>query len=141
MKVMFLLIFIGVAFGGLLVYLGSSSPMAVVEERPYEAAASYDESVKATESLKGVFDNFTVSMEGEKAIFNFKIHPERSSYSDIIVEKAVAAPTMDKSIILTKTQEGFASDKNLKKGWYNLLLYVNADNKTITVKESVYVDK
>lgn len=139
MKPMLIVIALGVGFASFLFYLGASKPDGVVAEKPYESAVNFEETVKDAASVKDVVDNFTAKRENGKIVVSFKLRPEKSKYSNIKVEKAmVTAPTGNPKL-LTKVSDGvYILDENIKSGWYNFQIFLNADNKTIELKESVH---
>lgn len=141
MKPMLVVLVLGIGFSVFMYLMGSSKPDGVVVERPYESAVRFEADRADMLSVKDVIDNFTAGYKDGKAYFSFQLHPERSTYSNVSVEDVSVSPVMGNPVKLIKDGDGFVSDTDLVPGWYNLIISVNADNKTIILKESTSLDK
>lgn len=142
MKPMLIIIALGVGFASFLFYLGVSKPDGVVAEKPYESAVNFEETVKNADTVKDVVDNFTTKRENGKVYFSFELHPERSNYSNISVEKTELTSPTGNPTLLTKAEDNiYVLENDIKSGWYNFHIFLNADNKTIELKKSVHFNQ
>lgn len=141
MKPMLVVLFLGIGFSVFMFFMGISKPDGVVVEKPYESAVRFEADRADMLSIKDVMDNFTAGYKDGKAYFSFQLHPERSTYSSVSVKDASVSSLMGTPVKLRKDGEGFVADTDLVPGWYNLIISINADNKTIVHKESTRLDK
>lgn len=138
---MIALIIFGVTLLGITFIIAQRHFDGVVEEKTYEAALKYDETVVNVNNMKKALSNIKAEKHPGGISVSFIFEPSSTAFPDAAVKEArLIRPGNGKDYFLEKSEKGYGFSGEIPPGWYNLQLLCSTGQTDVTISKSLYID-